>query len=255
MREKKNLKAPNQALKFGVVALGLLAALGISSGAANAAPEDNVGTAGGDQVVELSATVDVLAPCVWVLEGVEPTLALATTNMAILDTTDEDYVGDALSLSATDTIDIFLSGDPATENTVCGVYVSGDAGIRLSVSATNLAFIGPVGDTSMNFTMDADNPLEVDASSTIGCWAGNWTDEGAKEIGATITPVEPYSILGSDVEGMDTEGQTLPGGEFPSCELDVTYSTDVPAGKVPASSSDYSLTGPELLVTIVNGTP
>jgi hypothetical protein len=254
MREKKSLKAPNQALKFGVVALGFLAALGISSGAANAVPGDNVGTAGGEQVVELSATVDVLAPCVWVLSGVEPTLALATTNAAIFDITDEDYVGDALSLSATDTIDIFLSGDSATENTVCGVYVSGDAGIRLSVSATNLAFIGPLPDDSMNFTMDADNPLEVDASSTIGCW-GDWTDEGAKEIGATITPVEPYSILGSDVESMDTEGQTVMGGEFPSCELDVTYSTDVPAGKVPASSSDYSLTGPELLVTIVNGTP
>ena len=155
-----------------------------------------------------------------------------------------------------DEIVIFLSGDTASPDTVCGIYVDGDAGIRLSVSANSLAFVGDGSDNSMNFTMDAGNPLVVDADDAEGAFCtGAWTDEEALNIDALTTPVEPYSIDSVDVRSMDTEGQVFMGGEFPACELDVSYSTEVPAGQVPAGSSTYALTGPEVVVTIVNGAP
>lgn len=243
MRVSKHSRASNLHLKVGVVSLGCLSALGISAGAANAA---DVGVSGDEQQTALEATVDVLAPCVWRLDNVDPELTL--TNQSGFD-----YIGDALSLSAMDTIQIFLSGDATTQNEVCGIYVDGDAGIRLSVSANNLSFVGDGIDDSMDFTMDSFNPLVVDADAEgFGC-NGSWTDNGPFDIGTTNSAVEPYSILSADVVNMDTEGQSFP--EFPSCELDVSYSTDVPAGQVPAGSTTYTLTGPELVVTIVNGAP
>jgi hypothetical protein len=217
-------------------------------GAASAVDSE---TNGVDAQVSVGAQADVLAQCAWWLDGVDTSLSLGSELNA-------PYVGDALAISAEDeSVSLYFSGGEAAD-TACGIYVDGSAGIDLTVELAELAFVGSP-DTSMNFDLDANNPLLVQMAvngSSVSCSTdGVWDDYSSASPVVVDTATTPETVFGiTDGSVRDPIEFDPPAGSLPNCDLSMTYSTEIPQGLIPDSSGTYTFVGPAMTVTIVNAT-
>ena len=247
----------SKAIKGGLLVVAGVFAAALQVGGASAV-ENSETALGVDSQVALGAEVDVLAQCAWYLDGVDSSLTLLSADDGLGGNV--PYIGDALTISAQDSsVELYFSGS-ITADDPCGIYVDGSAGIDLTVELATLAFVGSP-DTSMNFSLDGLNPLNVDMDVnglSNACSTGSWDDYTASSPVALDTATTPETVFGiadSEVRS-GTYSPSLGGpGFLPNCDLVMAYSTQIPAGLIPDSSGSYTFTGPAMTVTIVNSTP
>lgn len=246
------VKASNSGLlKVGALSLAGVFAAVLQVGAASAVTDSEPN--GGDQLVSLAAEVDVLAQCAWYLGGVDTSLNLVSDD-GFGGT--PPYIGAALPISAQDSsVQLYFSGS-AIEDTACGIYVDGSAGIDLTVTLADFSFVGSP-DTSMSFDLSVDNPLTVDMGVNFvdsgACSLDTWTDATAADpVSLGLSASTVFGIADLKVRSGDYSPSSGGAMSLPNCDLSMTYSTQIPAGLIPTESGEYLYTGPEMTVTIVN---
>jgi hypothetical protein len=248
VKTKKALASGALAISLGALALGVS---GISPALAeveNGAPPNpvvlNDGTPGEESSTTITASTETLAWCGWYLSGVDGSINLAPE-------TETKYDGTAINLSAEDSgLSVFVGGtsthSPEADN--CSWY--GDLNkqeVSITVLASSFAFDAEVnggagsGDTSMDFTLDSGNPLNIDVTPSENCTTNLFVidDEASIYSPSTLDSKPVSSNAQAAVQTVD------------KCDWSVDYVTSIPGGLIPLFGGvTYDFVGPSLTTTL-----
>lgn len=205
-------------------------------------------TGEGETGATTGAEASTIEDCEWYLDGVTDTLSLSNTDAL-------EYIGDDLTLSASDEgVKVYFSGT-VTEDERCSFY-DDVRGAGVDVTWDGVAFATGTADTSLNWTLGT--PLETGpAVSSLDVTYTKDTCDAAFEAEAAVSitdvaesPLTPASISNL-ATGSFTPSAVGIGATWAKCTLNASYSVVLPGGRTPANpGSAYTFTGPGLTTTI-----
>jgi hypothetical protein len=246
LRLKKALAIATMPLAGAGLVVGLMTA-GPAFAADSTQPTAASGASGNVGDTTTTAATTTVPWCGWYINGLTNTITLtgATT-----------YTGDAVDLSGSSgsKVEAFVNGSSTYESTAsnCSWYKdSNKLSARLSVGVKDgqaMEFKAtttkdPTGatDKSMNFSLDAEDKLNITATKDTNCTDNGFTGASDASVYGTTTSSYPVSSSTSRA-GITTKNY---------CSWTMTYATRIPANKTPKYGKlTYTYTGPVLVTTL-----
>ena len=209
-------------------------------------------TGEGETAATTGAEASTIEDCEWYLDGVTDILSLSNTD-------ELEYIGDDLTLSASDEgVKVYFSGTE-TEDERCSFY-DDVRGAGIDVTWDGVAFATETLDTSLDWTLGT--ALETSGVSSLDVTYTKATCDDAFTAGGAVSitnlaesPLTPASI--DDEATADFTPSAVSGATWAKCTMNASYSVVLPGGRTPANpGSPYSFSGPGLTTTItVNDLP
>lgn len=211
-------------------------------------------TGEGETPATTGAEASTIEDCEWYLDGVTDTLSLSNTD-------ELEYIGDDLTLSASDPgVKVYFSGT-VTEDERCSFY-DDVRGAGVDVTWDGVAFATGTADTSLNWTLGTELETDPAAVSSLDVTYTKATCDAAFTAGGavSITNTSPTPLTPASISDLATAGFTPSapsGATWAKCTMNASYSVVLPGGRTPDNpGSPYSFTGPRLTTTItVNDLP
>jgi hypothetical protein len=226
----------------------MIAAIGVAFiviGGMTSANATGVAASGADSI-SVGASATSIDDCNWYFSGVGD--GGSPYSLTLTNPNGDDYIGDALSLTGTDTgLSIYLSGS-ATAADDCSFYgqVLGST-VNVTWSGSGFAATGP--DDNLDWDL-VDSPLSLTIDDSNVCM--DWTKTVASlNSNGTSETRTPLTIANTALSTYDPVGE-IGAPTFPACSFDVDYSTAIPSGRIPDDGGSlFTFTGPTVTLTLV----